>query len=61
MKVCEICGARFRGDPAACPLDGGTREREVSDAMESVLEETLARNIELQRELSRTSSARTSA
>lgn len=24
MKVCEICGARFRGDPAACPLDGGT-------------------------------------
>jgi len=47
--------AKFRA------LDGGTREREVSDAMESVLEETLARNIELQRELSRTSSARTSA
>ena len=43
--------AKFRA------LDGGTREREVSDAMESVLEETLARNIELQRELSRTSSA----
>ena len=47
--------AKFRA------LDGGTREREVSDAMESVLEETLARNIELQRELSRTSGARTSA
>ncbi len=23
MKVCEICRARFRGNPTACPLDGG--------------------------------------
>ncbi|MBX3250840.1 MAG: protein kinase [Myxococcales bacterium] len=23
MKVCEICGARFRGNPERCPLDGG--------------------------------------
>ena len=23
MKVCENCGARFRGDPGSCPLDGG--------------------------------------
>ena len=24
MRVCEICGARFRGNPETCPLDGGT-------------------------------------
>ena len=23
MKVCEVCGARFRGNPPRCPLDGG--------------------------------------
>ncbi len=23
MRVCEICGARFRGNPETCPLDGG--------------------------------------
>ncbi len=23
MKICQICGARFRGDPTTCPLDGG--------------------------------------
>ena len=23
MKVCQVCGARFRGNPAVCPLDGG--------------------------------------
>lgn len=23
MKVCEVCRARFRGNPTTCPLDGG--------------------------------------
>ena len=23
MRICEICKARFRGEPAICPLDGG--------------------------------------
>ena len=23
MKICEVCGARFRGNPSVCPLDGG--------------------------------------
>ncbi len=23
VKVCEVCGARFRGNPPRCPLDGG--------------------------------------
>ena len=23
MRICEICGARYRGTPSACPLDGG--------------------------------------
>ncbi|MEZ4246960.1 MAG: hypothetical protein R3B99_01765 [Polyangiales bacterium] len=23
MRICETCGARFRGNPERCPLDGG--------------------------------------
>ncbi|HJL17275.1 MAG TPA: protein kinase [Sandaracinaceae bacterium LLY-WYZ-13_1] len=26
MRVCSICGAKWRGDPTVCPLDGGTLE-----------------------------------
>jgi serine/threonine protein kinase/predicted nucleic acid-binding Zn-ribbon protein len=24
LRICEICGARFRGNPETCPLDGGS-------------------------------------
>lgn len=26
MKICTVCGARFRGHPTTCPLDGGVLE-----------------------------------
>ncbi len=26
MRVCSICGAKWRGDPEVCPLDGGALE-----------------------------------
>ena len=26
MKVCTICGAKWRGEPSVCPLDGGALE-----------------------------------
>jgi serine/threonine-protein kinase len=41
--VCEICGARFRGEPSACPLDGGT----LYDAIEPLVGRRLADRYEL--------------
>lgn len=38
MKVCTICGAKWRGDPSVCPLDGGSLE----DLPDALLARTIA-------------------
>ena len=32
VLVCTICGAKWRGEPSVCPLDGGSLE-ELPDAL----------------------------
>ena len=32
MRICEVCGARYKGSPTQCPLDGG-KLRELPDPM----------------------------
>jgi serine/threonine-protein kinase len=32
VRICEVCGARYKGTPSQCPLDGG-RLRELPDAL----------------------------
>lgn len=38
MKVCTICGAKWRGEPSVCPLDGGSLE----DLPDPLLARTIA-------------------
>ncbi|MGE0785775.1 MAG: protein kinase [Sandaracinaceae bacterium] len=38
MKVCTICGAKWRGEPSVCPLDGGPLE----DLPDPLLARTIA-------------------
>ena len=38
MKICEVCGARFRGNPTVCPLDGG----ELKDLPDPLIGRTIA-------------------